>query len=103
MASAKTAEAKASELKEVNIDRSTLGGCTTSNDWITNLIQLYRETYDEDLTYLNAHPEIQEIIEMLVEAIEKNKPQNVHQFVALYFQHNRHRIQLKTTRDRSQK
>lgn len=67
-----------------------------AEEWSANLIRLHRETYDEDLAYLRAHPEIQEIIELLVNEIQKNKPKNLHRFVALYFQHNRHKIALKS-------
>lgn len=75
---------------------ASLRRCATADEWSTNLIRLYRETRDEDLAYLREHPEIQEIIELLVNEIQKNKPQNLHRFVALYFQHNRHKIALKS-------
>lgn len=84
------------EQGESGAKQTPLRDCTTAKAWTENLIRLYRETQQEDLAYLDAHPEIQEIIQLLVDEIQKNKPKNVHRFAALYFQHNRKNIQLKS-------
>lgn len=68
----------------------------SATEWIKSLVKLYRDTQKEDLDYLDAHPEIQEIITLLLDELQKSKPPNIHRFAALYFQHNQHKIKLKT-------
>lgn len=51
---------------------------------LIDFVQLYRNTQKYDLDYLDAHPEIQEIIILLLDECEKNRTLNIHRFADLY-------------------
>lgn len=73
--------------------------CKTSAEWTQKLVTHYRATVEDDLKYLDAHPEIPQLINLLVQEIEKQKPKDIYRFAGLFFQHNRHTIIKKYGKD----